>query len=144
SPSRRFAAVSLGLPQGHLRSSPHHGTVPRPVPGRLTAQDENSRGLGDHHLAKGLAFAFLAGAWNERELVARGRAALGDGARGRARWLRRMVRRMLVAFPQAPTDRDDELAVALAADRGLRGASGVGRPGSVRIRRWLIPEATMV
>jgi len=114
------------------------------VPGRLTAQDENSRGLGDHHLAKGLAFAFLAGAWNERELVARGRAALGDGARGRARWLRRMVRRMLVAFPQAPTDRDDELAVALAADRGLRGAWAIDRPGSVRIRRWLIPEATMV
>jgi hypothetical protein len=96
----------------------------------------------DDHLTRGLAIAFLAGPWSETELVARGRAALGDGARGRARWLRQLVRRMLVAFPAAPVDRDDDLAVALAGDRGLRGATLRGHP--VRVRRWLVPEATMV
>lgn len=98
------------------------------------------------HLAKGLAFAFLAGPWTEGELVARGRAAMGGGARGRARWLRNLVRRMLQAFPQAPVDRDDDLAAALANDRALRGKSwwASRRRGRAGIRRWLIPEATMV
>jgi hypothetical protein len=98
-----------------------------------------------HRLASGLTLAFLAGPWTEGELVARGRAALGDGARGKARWLRRTVRRVLVVFPTAPVDRDDDLAAVLADDRGLRGAArrgaGLGRP---LVRRWLVPEATMV
>jgi hypothetical protein len=96
------------------------------------------------HLTKGLAFAFLAGPWSEGDLVARGRAALGDGARGGARWLRRLVRRMLVAFPRPPIDRDDELAQALAADRALRGRPRLGPRPPVRLRRWLIPDAMMV
>jgi RNA-directed DNA polymerase len=95
------------------------------------------------HSAKGLAFAFLAGPWTEAELVMRGRAALG-GMRGRTRWLRRLVRRMLVAFPAAPVDRDDELARALADDRGLRGATSRDRANPAQVRRWLIPDAVMV
>jgi len=95
------------------------------------------------HIAKGLALAFLAGPWTEGELVARGRSALGIGSRGRARWLRHLVRRTLLEYPAAPVDRDDELAAAIAEDRGLRGATW--RPGGPpRMRRWLIPKATMV
>lgn len=95
------------------------------------------------HLTKGLAFAFLAGPWTEGELVMRGRAALG-GVGGRTRWLRRLVRRMLVAFPAAPVDRDIELAQTLADDRGLRGATWRGRANPAHVRRWLIPDAQMV
>jgi len=93
------------------------------------------------HLAKGLALAFLAGPWTADELVTRARVALGDGARGRAGWLRKLVRRMLAAFPAPPIDREDELAVVLAGDRGLRGQL---RRNALRVRHWLIPEATMV
>jgi hypothetical protein len=94
------------------------------------------------HIAKGLALAFLAGQWTEGELIARGRSALGIGARARARWLRQLVRRTLLEYPTAPVDRDDELAAVIAQDRGLRGATwGEKRP---QVRRWLIPEATMV
>jgi hypothetical protein len=95
------------------------------------------------HVAKGLAFAFLAGPWTEGEMVARGRVALGDGARGRARWLRHLVRHTLLAFPAAPVDREDELAAAIAEDRALRGAAQTAG-GPARVRRWLIPDATMV
>jgi hypothetical protein len=94
------------------------------------------------HIAKGLALAFLAGPWTEGELVARGRTALGIGERERARWLRQLVRRTLLEYPAPPVDRDDELAGAIAEDRGLRGATwGKQKP---HVRRWLIPEATMV
>jgi hypothetical protein len=96
------------------------------------------------HLAKGLAFAFLAGTWTEGELVARGRVALGFSPRGRTRWLRQLVRRMLAAFPTAPVDRDEELARTLVGDRGLRGATWFGRASPARVRRWLIPTATML
>jgi hypothetical protein len=74
-----------------------------------------------NHLAKGLALAFLAGPWTADEMTARGRTAFGDGARGRARWLRNLARRTLEAFPAPPIDREDELAASLAKDRGLRG-----------------------
>jgi hypothetical protein len=95
------------------------------------------------HLAKGLAFAFLAGPWTESELVARGREALGGGARGRARWLQKLVRRMLAVFRAAPIDRDDELARAIADDRSFRGAAW-SRNGPSHVRRWLVPEPAMV
>jgi len=97
------------------------------------------------HVAKGLAFAFLAGPWTEAELVARGRLALG--VRGRARWMRGLVRRLLVAFPAAPIDRDDDLIAALRDDRALhphfRGPNETTHIPE-HPRRWLIPEATMV
>jgi RNA-directed DNA polymerase len=101
------------------------------------------------HVAKGLAFAFLAGPWTEAELIARARLALGVG--GRARWLRGLVRRMLVAFPRAPIDRDDDLLALLRDDRALRPRvprSG-GRPRPTahlpsRPRHWLFPDPAMV
>jgi RNA-directed DNA polymerase len=96
------------------------------------------------HLAKGLAFAFLAGPWTETELLSRGRAALDDGAGRRARWLRRTVRRVLVELPVAPVDREHELAALLEKDRGLRGAARRAGRNAAFIRRWLIPDATMV
>src|SRR5207253_11494149 len=68
---------------------------------------------------------------------------LGGGARGKSRWLRRMVRRVLVEFPAAPVDREDHLAAVLEDDRGLRGAA-CRAGGHTRVRRWLIPQATMV
>ena len=137
------------------------------------------------HLAKGLAFAFLAGAWTEPGLVARALDALGDGPSGVAgiRWLRLLAQRAMRAFPAAPTGRDEELVELLAQvmrawpledderqgeeeEEGEGGAGTGGPPASalplpggaggqepqlppprgedLRIRRWLIPEATMV
>lgn len=108
------------------------------------------------HLARGLAFAFLAGPWTADDMMARGRAALGNGARGRARWLRNLVRRTLEAFPLPPIDREDELAAIVAEDRGLRGrawpfsprsgerTTGGNDGGRLHIRRWLMPEPAMV
>ncbi len=97
------------------------------------------------HLAKGLALAFLAGPWTADDMVARGRVALGIGARGRERWLRNLVRRTLEAFPAAPLDREDELASVVAHDRALRGVAWqADDAGRLRVRRWLIPEASMV
>ena len=58
--------------------------------------------------------------------------------------MRQLVRRMLAAFPTAPVDRDEELARTLVGDRGLRGATWFGRVGPARVRRWLIPTATML
>ncbi|HVV51678.1 MAG TPA: reverse transcriptase family protein [Polyangia bacterium] len=91
-----------------------------------------------------MAFAFLAGSWTESELLTRGREALGSSARGRTRWLRRLVRRVLAAFPVAPIDRDDDLASAIAQDRGLRGMVRRAGTEQAHIHRWLIPNATMV
>jgi hypothetical protein len=96
------------------------------------------------HLAKGLAFALLAGPWTETELVSRGRAALGEVLLARARWLRRTVRRVLVALPAAPVDREEELAAMLESDRGLRGAARRAGSNAPFIRRWLMADATMV
>lgn len=88
-------------------------------------------------------------------MVARGREALGDGARGRGWWLRAVVRRILEAFPAAPVGREVELAAAIVrvmrppADEDEEGNEGPLSPlrwarGPERIRRWLIPEAVMV
>jgi hypothetical protein len=137
------------------------------------------------HLAKGLAFAFLAGAWTEPELVARALDALGDGPSGVAGigWLRQLAQRAMRVFPTAPTGRDEELVELLAEvmrawppddderegeeeEEGEGGVATRGPPApalpppggegekepqlppprgeDLRIRRWLIPEATMV
>jgi hypothetical protein len=97
--------------------------------------------MGKDHLAKGLALAFLAGPWTADELVARGQAALGVEPRRRVRWLRSLVRHLLEACSAPPVDREDEVAAFLAEDRALR---GVFWRDSVRLRRWLVPAATMV
>jgi len=66
---------------------------------------------GHQHFAKGLAFAFLAGAWTEQELVARALEALADGPSRTEglRWLRHLVQRVMRVFPAPPIGRDEEL-----------------------------------
>jgi RNA-directed DNA polymerase len=126
------------------------------------------------HLAKGLAFAFLAGAWTEGELLARALEALGDGPSTPegVRWLQELVRRVMRTFPAAPIGREDDLAELLAGVMAWPLAEEDGaedqeetlsptlspsngerekepqlpppRGEALRIRRWLISEATMV
>src|SRR4051812_26208394 len=95
-------------------------------------------------LAKGLAFAFVAGPWTAGELVARGEAALGPSTPGRKRWLRGVVRRVLAAFPAAPVDREDDVAAVLEGDPAFRRAARRAHEHAPVIRRWLVPDVTMV
>jgi RNA-directed DNA polymerase len=57
-----------------------------------------------------LASAFLSGKWEEQPMWARGRAVYGFAPR----WLRRVVREVLVAYPHPPADRPRELAEFIA------------------------------
>ena len=65
--------------------------------------------------AQKLAYAFLDGDWSTEGLIRRGDAVLGD----RRRSLRRLVRRVLRAYPRPPADRVRELTAWIAADKGL-------------------------
>lgn len=109
-----------------------------------TVGDSASITLMVSHRAKGLAFAFLAGPWTEAELVARGEAALGFRTVSSARWLRGVVRRVLVAFPAAPVDREDDLAAMLEGDPAFRGDARRSIEQVPAIRRWLVPDVSMV
>ena len=53
-----------------------------------------------------LASAFLGGVWEEQPMWARGRRVYGHAPR----WLRRVVREVLAAYPRPPEDRPRELA----------------------------------
>ena len=67
-----------------------------------------------------------------------GRRGARAGEVGARSWCVGCCRR----FPEAPIDREDELAAVLAEDRGLRGR-GLGDrmcEAASSIRRWLIPE----
>jgi hypothetical protein len=79
------------------------------------------------NLAKGLAFALLAGRWTEGGMVARGWEALGAGSQGPelTLWLRQVVQWLLQLFPTAPIDRDDELAALLV--EAMRGRCSTRR-----------------
>lgn len=79
-----------------------------------------------HDLANALASAFLAGPWQEVELVHRGAWLLG----GRRRWLRPLVRRVLEVFPRAPSPRRRLLANWLAANVKLRRIAHADDPDS--------------
>lgn len=57
-----------------------------------------------------LAAAFLSGKWEEQPMWARGRAVYGFAPR----WLRRVVREVLAAYPHPPADRPRELAAFIA------------------------------
>jgi RNA-directed DNA polymerase len=77
-------------------------------------------------LSKGLALAFLAGPWNARELIRRGRVALGQ----RPPWLSPLVRRVRARFEAEPLE--EELIAFLADDLEVwRAARG---PHPLRIR----------
>ena len=89
------------------------------------------------YLSRCLADAFLAGAWNEQELVARGMQALGPAPR----WIDPLVRAVLASYHRPPADRPRELAafVAIQLERMRR------RPGEPpRVRRWFVAELAMV
>jgi RNA-directed DNA polymerase len=89
-----------------------------------------------NHVARGLALAFLAGAWTQEGLVARGREALGRAPR----WLAPLAREVLARFPEAPLDGDVELAAWIAGDGRL--AAAIARAPFL-VRRWLVPEPAM-
>lgn len=90
------------------------------------------------YLSRNLAAAFLAGPWNESELVDRAGVAL----RPRPRWVRQLARQVLAAYHHPPTDRPRELArfieLQLDARPGLRPDQQVAR-----VRGWLFAEPTM-
>ena len=96
--------------------------------------DARSRG----YLARCLADAFLAGAWNERALVDRARRVLDR----RPSWVRSVARDVLAAYHCPPTDRPRELARFIELALGSR-RPVAGDPAPPRIRRWLVPEPAM-
>jgi hypothetical protein len=87
---------------------------------------------------RALALAFLAGPWNAGSLVARGREVLGE----EPRWLRRLVRAVMLQFPTPPPEGAPALAAMLREDRELLNASSRAR--RVRVRRWVLPEPAMI
>ena len=89
-------------------------------------------------LTRALAYAFLAGTWNEAAMVRRGRAALDR----RPPWLLPVVRAVLEGYHRPPLDRPRELAafIAVAMDRV---SQPEGVPAAPRVRRWFTPESAM-
>jgi hypothetical protein len=88
-------------------------------------------------LARALTDAFLAGPWREGSLVARGREVMD----AQPRWLRPVVRRVLVRFPDPPPAGAETLLPWLLEDEGFWAAAAWPRH---RVRRWLTPETTMI
>jgi RNA-directed DNA polymerase len=89
-------------------------------------------------LARCLAGAFLAGPWEQPELLARADLAFEASVR----WAHLVAREVLVAYPHPPSDRPRELAafIDVAIDRRepLKGEEDPPWP-----RRWLIAEPQM-
>lgn len=87
-------------------------------------------------LARCLADAFLAGAWNERALVDRAGQVLDR----RPRWIRAVVGEVLAGYHRPPADRPRELARFIDLTLEARPPAAGNPP---RIRRWLMPEPAM-
>jgi retron-type reverse transcriptase len=104
-----------------------------------------SRGARVRQVARGVALAFLAGPWDEEQLVLRGRRAIDwdPALRHDPSWLRPLVEVVLGRFPQPPVDRDEDL-ISLISDHDVFRAAIWGGPDPIRIRRWLLPEPAMV
>ena len=90
----------------------------------------------DTELASALAGAFLAGAWDEDGLVARGAQALSP----RPRWLRAVARGVLEAYHRPPADRPRELAAYVRVLLERRARPAAGPP---EVRKWFTPEPEM-
>jgi hypothetical protein len=94
-----------------------------------------------HHppAARNLAAAFLSGAWSLAALLRRGAQAWGR----RGRWLRRLARAVLSAFPERPAGAAEQaLAAFIAEDAGFRRARDESlRAGEAPLRRlfWATP-----
>jgi RNA-directed DNA polymerase len=89
-------------------------------------------------LSRCLADAFLAGAWDERELVARADLVLDASPR----WTPGVVREVLTSYHRPPADRPRELArfIELALERRQTPKDEERPP---RAHRWLTPERAM-
>jgi len=85
-------------------------------------------------VARGLAHAFLAGAWDPPAMTARGQRAVGQ----RRVWVRDLALAARHAYPEAPRDRPRELAKFLAACPPLAGAWPVPS-----VQRWYVAETAM-
>lgn len=83
--------------------------------------------------ADALAYAYLAGSWTESAMVRRAGEALAP----RPRWLRRVTREVLAAYPRAPADRPRELSAYV--DLVLVEL----HPAVPRVRRWFALEPQM-
>ena len=88
--------------------------------------------------SRALALAFLAGPWNAGSLLARAREALET----EPRWLRLLVRRVMARFPSPPAGGARALSAMLLDDAGFREAAS--RWSRTRVKRWLVPETTMI
>jgi RNA-directed DNA polymerase len=89
-------------------------------------------------LARGLADAFLAGAWDESGLIGRARAALD----AQPRWVANVAREVLASYHRPPADRPRELAAFVdLALRRRRSSRNEERPPCVR--QWFVPEPAM-
>ncbi|MBK6874630.1 MAG: RNA-directed DNA polymerase [Kineosporiaceae bacterium] len=107
--------------------------------------------LSDSTLARALAMAFLDGDWEFDPLLDRAAQVLG----GRRRWVRRLVKDLLAAFPRTPRDAPSALAGWIGAHPSLIEAAARARdaarplrvaaihPGHTEMgrRRW--PVATL-
>src|SRR5438046_495411 len=99
-----------------------------------------SKPMRPAELARGLADAFLGGAWAQAALLARANVALGETAA--PAWLQVLVAQVVARWPAAPRDRIDELARFVAA--GLPRVLARHRPErEPRIVRWRAPEPAM-
>jgi hypothetical protein len=89
-------------------------------------------------LARCLAYAFLAGAWDEPGLLRRGGEALDRGPA----WLHFVVREVLAAYHRPPLDRPRELTafISVVLDDAPRSDP---LPDAPRAIRWFTPEPAM-
>ena len=90
------------------------------------------------YLARCLADAFLAGAWNERGLVARAGRVLDR----RPSWVPTVARAVLAAYRDPPADRPRELARLVELALGRAGEID-GELAPPQVVRWLVPESAM-
>lgn len=100
-------------------------------------------------VARALAYAFLAGPWEQRALLDAGRRTLGPGHR----WLNRLTREVLSSYRDAPRDRPGELAdmlratgvwehafeIAAQSDRPIRVRAIAVAPTRMGAHRWPVP-----
>jgi GNAT superfamily N-acetyltransferase len=88
-------------------------------------------------LARCLADAFLAGAWNENGLATRAAQALTPPP---PLWIRPVVQQVLAGYHRPPADRPRELARFIAAQLESMPPSKRDAP---RVRRWFVAELAM-
>lgn len=93
------------------------------------------------NLARGLAFAFLAGPWHLPGLLERGAEALQLTAPSEG--LKRLARLALRLYREHPLGRADALSRLLARSHALRQARQEERATFRDIRHWLVPELAM-